>query len=249
MSRIHTTEALVLKAYDVGDADRFCILLTESNGRVTAIAKGVRKLGSRLAGSVQSFQHLRVDLAEHSSGFYLQSAECLASFDHIRLDLPRFFLASRAAELLLHFLHDTEPQSSIFTLAREFFEECDTKGNDVLFSTFQLILLEELGFLPSFSAELRHAEQAPQRASTPLDLRSRSAQHDVSGAVSKHLARVSLPSPLLCSYLLSKESFLKRSSMNLSVEDQKQVRILCDTLLQDHLSFPMKSNRVISAVS
>lgn len=212
MSRIRTTEALVLKVYDTGDADRFCILLTESDGRVTAVAKGARKAGSRLGGSVQSFQHLRVDLAEHSSGFYLQSAQCIASFDHIRRDLRRFLLASRATELLLHFLHDTQPQCSIFTLAREFFEECDRRGDDALFATFQMILFRELGLLRSFKEADEYA-------------------------------------PAVHLYLMSRASLAERSALPLSVEEQRVIQKLCDVLLQDHLSFPMKSSRVITAVS
>ena len=211
MLRICTTEALVLKAYDTGDADRFCILLTESDGRVTAVAKGARKAGSRLGGSLQSFRHLRVDLAEHSSGFYLQSAQCIASFDYIRTDLPRFLLASRAAELLLHFLHDTETQSSIFVLALEFFEGCDRGGDDLLFATFQMILFRELGLLQSFKDD----DYAPD----------------------------------VHAYLTSCAPLSERSILPLSAEDRRIVQKICDTLLQDHLSFPMKSKRVISAVS
>ncbi len=249
MGRLKTTNALVLKTYDIGDADRFCVFLTESEGRVMVVAKGARKPQSKLSGALQSFQSLRVDLAEHSSGFYLRSAECLASYDHIRQDLQRFLLASKGAELLLHFLHDTEPQSSIFVLACDFFRECDRSFHDLLFPTFQLMLLKELGLLPSFEEGLRHAEQAPRRASTPFVLRTHSAQHDVSGAVSKHLARRGEFSSSLCSYLVSTDSLADRLTIDLSQNDQRELQVLCDELLHDHLSFPMKSNAVLSAVS
>lgn len=154
MGRMNTTEALVLKTYDVGDADRFCILLTRSQGRVAVIAKGVRKLQSKLSGATQSFQHLQVDLAEHSSGNYLRSAKCISSFDGIRQNTQKFVMASRGAELLLHFLHDTDPVPSIFELAREYFSECDRGVNDLIFPTFQLRLMKELGLLPEGSLDV-----------------------------------------------------------------------------------------------
>ncbi len=154
MGRLNTTEALVLKTYDVGDADRFCIFLTASQGRIAVMAKGVRKLTSKLSGATQSFQHLQVDLAEHSSGMYLRSAKCISSYDGIRQNTEKFVMASRGAELLLHFLHDTDPIPSIFELAREYFSECDQNVNDLLFPTFQLKLMKELGLLPERSLEI-----------------------------------------------------------------------------------------------
>ena len=151
MSRVNTTEALVLKTYDVGDADRFCVFLTKSQGRVAVMAKGVRKLQSKLSGATQSFQHLQVDLAEHSSGAYLRSAKCISSFDGIRQNTEKFVMASRGAELLLNFLHDTDPAPSIFELALQYFSECDGGVEDLLFPTFQLKLMKELGLLPERS--------------------------------------------------------------------------------------------------
>ena len=203
MTRIRTTEALVLKTYDIGDADRFCILLTASDGRVTAVAKGARNLTSRLAGAVQSFQHLRVDLAEHSSGFYMRSAECIRSFDQIRVDIQRFALAHRASELLLHFLHDTEPQESIFDLAREFFTLCDAERCSLLFPTFQLMLMKELGLLPVFDGAPYSSE--------------------------------------LCAYLRARSALAERRKISLAEGDHKELSRLCEELLREHLSFPLRS--------
>ena len=36
-------EAVVLRTYRLGESDRIVILLTEANGKVRAVAKGVRK--------------------------------------------------------------------------------------------------------------------------------------------------------------------------------------------------------------
>ena len=109
-----------------------------------------RSLNSKWGGAVQSFQHVRVHLAEHSSGMFLRSAECLSSFPRIREDINKFSLAAKGSELLLHFLHDTEPNDPIFFLAREYFECCERGESSLLFSVFQLALLSELGLLPSF---------------------------------------------------------------------------------------------------
>lgn len=150
VGKIHTCEAIVLKTYDIGDSDRYCILLTPEHGRIAVCAKGVRKITSKMGSAIQSFQHLRVDLAEHSSGMYLRSARCVSSFSEIRKDMEKFSIASRGCELLLHFLHDTHPSEDIFAISLDYMNLCNDNLRSALFPTFQLMLLRELGLLPSF---------------------------------------------------------------------------------------------------
>jgi len=220
MARMHTCEALVLKAYDIGEADRFCILLTDTKGRVPVRAKGARKAGSKCGSAIQSFQHLMIDISEHSSGLYLKSAKCLESYPCIREDIEKFTYASRASELLLHFLHDTEPGYSIFSLTKEYFQCCDYGISHVLFQTFELMLLKELGVLPSFSDKKSQEIFGIKNAS--LELKT-----------------------YLCSDLKIKE----RMNMVLSDKDKLMLSSLCDLLLEDHLSFPLKSVVVSGALS
>ena len=44
------TEAIVLKSFDFGDADRIFTILTSNNGIIRVVAKGVRKPKSRMGG-------------------------------------------------------------------------------------------------------------------------------------------------------------------------------------------------------
>ncbi|HSX47166.1 MAG TPA: DNA repair protein RecO [Patescibacteria group bacterium] len=54
MKRINTT-AIVLNRINYGEADRIITLLTSSEGKITLIAKGVRKEKSKLAGGIELF--------------------------------------------------------------------------------------------------------------------------------------------------------------------------------------------------
>lgn len=49
------TEAIVLRRIDYGEADRILTLLTSQHGKISAIAKGVRRPKSKLAGGVELF--------------------------------------------------------------------------------------------------------------------------------------------------------------------------------------------------
>src|SRR5260370_35101557 len=62
-SRVYTTEAIVLRRTDFGEADRILTLFTPSYGKVRAIAKGARRTPSRLAGHLEPFTRTQLLLA------------------------------------------------------------------------------------------------------------------------------------------------------------------------------------------
>src|SRR5215469_4585118 len=49
------TEAIILRRTNYGEADRILNLLTPHDGKISAIAKGVRKPKSKLAGGLELF--------------------------------------------------------------------------------------------------------------------------------------------------------------------------------------------------
>ena len=61
--RLYRADAIVLKRTDVGEADRIITLYTPHHGKLRAIAKGVRKTTSRLAGHLELFTSAHVQLA------------------------------------------------------------------------------------------------------------------------------------------------------------------------------------------
>src|SRR5438105_13293621 len=50
-----STTGIVLARTDYGEADRILTFLTPDHGKVKAIAKGVRKIKSKLAGGIELF--------------------------------------------------------------------------------------------------------------------------------------------------------------------------------------------------
>ncbi len=61
--RSYKTRAIVLAHFDLGEADRIITLLTPEDGKIRAVAKGVRRPRSRIGGSVEPFAELDVVLA------------------------------------------------------------------------------------------------------------------------------------------------------------------------------------------
>lgn len=57
-------EAIVLRTYQLGEADRIINLLTRQHGKIRAVARGVRRTSSKFGARLEPFSHIDVQLAE-----------------------------------------------------------------------------------------------------------------------------------------------------------------------------------------
>src|SRR3954447_14881960 len=57
---LYRDEAVVLRTQKLGEADRIISLLTRRHGKVRAVAKGVRRTGSRFGARLEPFAHVDV---------------------------------------------------------------------------------------------------------------------------------------------------------------------------------------------
>lgn len=57
---LYTSDALVLRTYKLGEADRIVVFLTRDRGKKRGVAKGSRRPRSRFAGALEPFTEARV---------------------------------------------------------------------------------------------------------------------------------------------------------------------------------------------
>lgn len=57
---LHTAEALVLRTYKLGEADRIVVFLTRDRGKKRGVAKGARRHRSRFVGALEPLTEVRV---------------------------------------------------------------------------------------------------------------------------------------------------------------------------------------------
>jgi DNA repair protein RecO (recombination protein O) len=68
-------EAVVLRQYALGEADRIIVFFTKEFGRLRAVARGARKLKSRFGGSLEPFNQVQLQ-------FFLKERAELARIEH-----------------------------------------------------------------------------------------------------------------------------------------------------------------------
>ena len=89
MSGLYRDEGVVLRTYQLGEADRIVVLLTAGHGKVRAVAKGVRKTKSRFGGRLEPTSHVSLLLYEGRELDIISQAETIDHFRPIREDLDR----------------------------------------------------------------------------------------------------------------------------------------------------------------
>lgn len=111
------TEAVVLRSLRYGEADRILHLYTPYRGRVSAIAKGVRRARSRFGGRLEPFFRLNLVLYEGRSDLLtVTSAETVATNRTLRTDARALDAAARACDAVGRLFETSEPNPAVYHL-------------------------------------------------------------------------------------------------------------------------------------
>ncbi|MCK5017194.1 MAG: DNA repair protein RecO [Candidatus Peribacteraceae bacterium] len=145
MAHSYTHHAIVLHGYDVGEADRFCILLSKEKGLIAARARGVRKVKSRIGGSILPLQEIQVTLHEGASGWHIVDSSTIG--ENTALTLDSYLYANQCADIIISMIENEYPIPEIFTLMQEYLFGCKNNKVKSVFP-FTIRLLYELGLLP-----------------------------------------------------------------------------------------------------
>jgi DNA repair protein RecO (recombination protein O) len=168
---LYRDEAIVLRTQKLGEADRIITLLTRGNGRVRAVAKGVRRTSSRFGSRLEPFTHVDLQLAEGRSLDVVTQAETLTPFgSRVGADYERYTAGTvmlETAERLV--TEDKEPALQQFLLlvgALRAMVETGRPAGQVL-DAFLLRSLAVAGYAPSFDGCARCGLEGPHRAFSP----------------------------------------------------------------------------------
>jgi DNA repair protein RecO (recombination protein O) len=149
-------DAVVLRSLRFGEADRILHLYTPQRGRVSAIAKGVRRARSRFGGRLEPFFRLRLVLHEGRSELLtVTSAETVAAHPRLREDARSLDSAGRACDAVARLFDTTEPHPDVFNLLGNELALLDADPGHATHANqlaFRLKLLLAAGLAPQLAA-------------------------------------------------------------------------------------------------
>jgi DNA repair protein RecO (recombination protein O) len=158
---------VVLRVQKLAEADRIVTLLTRGNGRVRAVAKGVRRTGSKFGSRLEPFMHVDVQLAVGRSLDVVTQAETMDAFAAGIVDDYATYTAATAmvetAERLT--AEEREPELQHYQLLVGALRALAARSHaaGLVLDAYLLRSLAVAGFAPSFSDCARCAAPGPHR--------------------------------------------------------------------------------------
>lgn len=150
--RLYGADVVVLRQQDYGEADRILTLLS-SEGKLTALARGIRRTTSRKSGHLGLFEQAHVMLAHGRNMETVTQAESITSYPELNGNLLRFTYACYLAELVDRFVQPDEECVDIYTLLCAGLEWVAHNADLALWARyFELRLLALAGYQPELFA-------------------------------------------------------------------------------------------------
>src|SRR5216684_8073183 len=114
---LHTTDALILRTYKLGESDRLVVFLTRDRGKKRGVAKNARQSRRRFGGALEPLTYGRVGYLERERrelvrlDYVEQLRSPLSAIDGEALGYVGYF-----AELIDEWAQEADPNETLFRL-------------------------------------------------------------------------------------------------------------------------------------
>lgn len=111
---LYNDEAVVLRTFPLGEADRIVVMLTRNHGKVRAVAKGVRRLKSRFGGRLEPFMRVNMLIAKGKSLDVISQAVSLSTYAaSICANYDSYKYANLMVEVIDYIVNDSYQDTSL----------------------------------------------------------------------------------------------------------------------------------------
>lgn len=150
-----TVRAIVLSRKNFGEADRLLSFFSKEEGKIKVVARGSRKIKSKMASHIEPFSIGNYFLAEGKTFQILAGAEAVKNSENLIKNLELYQDASYICEILDMTLPEQMPNIKLFNLASQaltFLSNSDESKRGIILRYFEYQLLANSGLAASFEA-------------------------------------------------------------------------------------------------
>lgn len=150
----YRTQGFILKKVDRGEADQLLTIYTKDFGKLEILAKGIRKISSKLRAGVEIFYLSEIEFIQGKTQKTLTDAILIEKFENLRKDLRKLKILYKISEDFDNLVFAQEPDEKIWHLLNEIFEKLNnsklTKNEkiEIFYYYFIWNLLSILGYQP-----------------------------------------------------------------------------------------------------
>lgn len=148
-SRNYSSEGIILARKNYSEADRILIVFSKNYGKLSLLAKGIRKLKSKKRGHLEIFSHIKFSAVKTKAIDIITEVETINTFSKVRASLNKISLAYYFCEVVTKTTREDEIHNNIFNLLMNFLKRLGSETKlKKLRHEFLYKLLEELGYWP-----------------------------------------------------------------------------------------------------
>jgi DNA repair protein RecO (recombination protein O) len=169
-SHLYRDVGVVLRTYKLGEADRIVVLLTADNGKVRAVAKGVRKTTSKFGARLEPLSHVRLLLYRGRDLDIVSQAESVEPIAPLLSSLDRASQGMAVLEAADQLAIEREPNPQLYRMLVGVLRTIAERPAPLVVPAFYWKLLAAEGLRPELDACVRCGSSEPDVALVAFDL-------------------------------------------------------------------------------
>lgn len=151
MEETYNTKAIILRREPFRESDTRVIVYSSEKGKLHLIARGTKKISSKLAGHLEPMNLVDLMVVRGKQLDYAGSAKALDCFGNIKTDLEKVLQAGNILKTMDRVVEIGERDESVFSLLSEGLMRLDDPeilDQELLPSYFSFKLISLLGYKP-----------------------------------------------------------------------------------------------------
>jgi len=140
------TEGIILKRRNFGEADRILTVFSQSRGKISVLAKGVRRITSRRGGNVELLNRVQMFLHPGKNLLILTEAVALDTYPKIKEELTLSTYGFHLIELVDKLTAENQENRSLYIEFMEVLKRLESNPRQIFIRAFEVRILSNLGF-------------------------------------------------------------------------------------------------------
>ncbi len=163
------TEGVILKRRDLGEADRILTIFSLHRGKISVLAKGVRRITSRRSGNVELLNRVQMYLHPGKNFLILTEAQSLDTFQNLKEDLTLSTYAYHILELTDKLTAENQENKILYEHLINVLQRLSRNPRQILIRAYEAKILSYLGFI-SFQPQNNQYHQRSFRLLANLEI-------------------------------------------------------------------------------
>jgi len=134
-------EGFIIRRRNFGDADRMVTIFSRQNGKISLVAKGVRKITSRRGAFLEPLNLINFHAVKSHSKHILTEVELVSSFPENRGNISNYQKIFLVCELIESLCGENEPIATLYKRLLEFLYDDKRYSSFLQFKTDLLVTL------------------------------------------------------------------------------------------------------------